>query len=60
MKNEQIDRAIWQRNQFTAKVLNKIIQNHDSGISAFIGDRKRFSYELYRETENISEQELAA
>lgn len=59
-KNEHMDRAMWQRNQFTAKVLNKIIQNHDSGILAFVGDGKRFSYELYRETENISEQELAS
>jgi len=59
-KDEHMDRAIWQRNQFTAQVLNKIIQSHDSGILAFIGDRKRFSYELYSEAENIDEQELAA
>ena len=58
-KNEQIDRAIWQRNQFAAKVLNKIIQTHDSGVLAFTGDRKRFSYELYSETENVGAEELA-
>lgn len=56
---EEMDRAIWQRNQFTAVALNRIMQNHDRGPLAFIGDRKRFRAELYRETPGVTEQELA-
>ena len=56
--NEQMDRAIWQRNQFTARVLNQIMQNRDSGVLAFIGDRKRFSLDLYKQTPGLGEEEL--
>lgn len=54
-----MDRAIWQRNQFTAQTINRIIKNYDRGVLAYIGDRKRFSYNLYRQTEGITEIELA-
>jgi|GEM_PF-1312121 len=57
--NEQMDRAIWQRNQYTAKVLNKIIRASNGGILAFIGDRKRFDSELYRRIAGLDEKELA-
>jgi hypothetical protein len=57
-KNEQMDRAIWQRNQFTARVVNQIMRNHDAGVLAFIGDRKRFRLDLYEKTPGIGEAEL--
>lgn len=57
-KNEQMDKAIWQRNQFTAKVLNRIIQASNGGILAFVGDRKRFDSELYRQVKGLDEGEL--
>ena len=56
---EQMDRAIWQRNQFSAQAINRIMKNYDKGVLAHIGDRKRFSYSLYRQTERITETELA-
>lgn len=57
--NELMDRAIWQRNQFTARVLNKIMEQATGGILAFVGDRKRFAVEHYRRTQGLTEQELA-
>ena len=56
---EDMDRAIWQRNQFTAQAINRLIEEHDEGTLVFIGNRKRFSYQLYRDTEGITETELA-
>ena len=58
-KFEDMDRAIWQRNQFTAQAINKLLKSHDEGKLAFIGSRKRFSKELYRDTEGLTESELA-
>jgi hypothetical protein len=55
----EMDRAIWQRNQFAAQAINRIMESHDKGALAFIGDRKRFSYEPYSQTEGIKEKELA-
>lgn len=57
-KNEQMDRAIWQRNRFTAKVLNRIIQASNGGILAFVGDRKRFDLQLYSQVEGLEKSEL--
>jgi len=56
---EQMDMAIWQRNQFSAQAINRIMKNYDKGVLAYIGDRKRFRYDLYRQTEGITETELA-
>lgn len=58
-KFEEMDRAIWQRNQFTAQAINRLMKNYEDGKLAFIGHRKRFSYELYNDTEGITEAELA-
>ena len=55
----QMDRAIWQRNQFTGRVLERMIESADKGILAFIGNRKRFSLDLYKDTEGITDEELA-
>jgi hypothetical protein len=54
-----MDRAIWQRNQFTAQAINRLIAENDQGTLVFIGNRKRFSYELYKDTEGLTETELA-
>ena len=54
-----MDRALWQRNQFTARVLNRILQSRDGGVLAYIGDRKRFRPDLYRAVEGVTENELA-
>ena len=58
-KFEDMDRAIWQRNQFTAQAINGLIEGHDEGTLVFIGNRKRFSYDLYKDTEGVTEAELA-
>jgi hypothetical protein len=56
---EDMDKAIWQRNQFSAQALNRLIQRYEGGVLAFIGNRKRFSYSLYSDTVGITEEELA-
>ena len=56
---EEMDRAIWQRNQFTAKAINRLKDRYDGGTLAFIGDRKRFSQELYGDSEGATDSELA-
>lgn len=53
-----MDRAIWQRNQFTAQAINRLMERYDTGTLVFIGDRKRFSYELYKDTHGVTEKEL--
>jgi hypothetical protein len=58
-KFEDMDRAIWQRNQFTAEAINRLMERHDEGTLAFIGNRKRFSYQLYKDTKGITAAELA-
>ena len=58
-KFEDMDRAIWQRNQFTAQAINKLLKSYDEGTLVFIGNRKRLSYELYKDTEGVTEAELA-
>ena len=58
-KFEDMDRAIWQRNQFTAQAINNLVEGNNEGTLVFIGNRKRFSYELYKDTEGITEAELA-
>lgn len=58
VKNDQMDRAIWQRNQFSARVLNQIVQAYTHGVLAFVGDRRRFSYDLYRQVKGVEEEEL--
>ncbi len=54
-----MDRAIWQRNQFTAQVLNRLLEEHEAGVLAYIGDRKRFRPDLYRLVEGVTEKELS-
>lgn len=56
---EEMDRAIWQRNQFTAQAINELMKRHEGSTLVFIGNRKRFSYELYKDTQGITEEELA-
>jgi len=56
---DEMDRAIWQRNQFSARALNRIIESHDTGALAFIGDSKRFLRDLYAGTKDLAEAELA-
>ncbi len=56
---DDMDRAIWQRNAFSGQVLSRICEHFDRGMLAFVGDRKRFSLELYRQTAGLSEQALA-
>ncbi|MFP3869702.1 MAG: hypothetical protein ACLFVT_02320 [Syntrophobacteria bacterium] len=58
-KFQEMDRAIWQRNQFTSQAINRIMQSYDRGVLAYIGHRKRFSFDLYRQTEGIGDRELA-
>ena len=58
-KFEEMDRAIWQRNQFTAQAINRLMDRYDEGTLAFIGNRKRFSQELYSDSEGTTDQELA-
>ena len=58
-KFEDMDRAIWQRNQFTAQVINSLIEKYDEGTLVFIGNRKRFSYTLYKDSEGVTAAELA-
>jgi hypothetical protein len=55
----EMDRAIWQRNQFAARAINSILRTHREGSLAFIGERKRFRYDLFRETEGVSDLELS-
>jgi hypothetical protein len=56
---EDMDKALWQRNAFTAQVLMKIIHSRDKGTLAFIGDRKRYSLDAYRDTPGLSAHELS-
>ena len=44
---------------FTAQAINRLIEEHDEGTLVFIGNRKRFRYKLYKDTEGITEAELA-
>ncbi|MBW1981321.1 MAG: hypothetical protein JRJ12_08855 [Deltaproteobacteria bacterium] len=59
-KFADMDRAIWQRNAFSARVLNRVLNRYDKGVLAFIGNRKRFRYELYKKTDGVSELELSS
>jgi hypothetical protein len=56
---EDMDKALWQRNAFTAQVLMKIINSYDTGTLAFIGDRKRYDLDAYTKTPGLSEYELS-
>lgn len=53
-----MDRAIPERNRFTATVINKIMEIHSGNVLAFIGMRKRFRKDLYEATEGVTPKDV--
>jgi hypothetical protein len=58
-KFEEMDRVIWQRNRFSALAIDQIMAKYGGGTLAFVGDRKRFRFDLYSATEGITKAELS-
>ncbi len=58
--DEAMDRAIPQRNRFTASVLNRLLSLHPNESLAFVGHRKRFLEEAFLATPGLTDDEKAA
>jgi len=53
-----MDRAIPERNHFTAAVLNKILETYSGHLLIFIGLRKRFRKDLFEATEGLAARDV--
>ncbi|MGQ9670947.1 MAG: hypothetical protein ACUVWY_12430 [Desulfosoma sp.] len=56
--NAVMDRAIPMRNQFTAMVIDAIMETYSGSLLVFIGLRKRFRKELFEATEGLRREDL--